>query len=106
MATIVHWKWWSCSGMSTPQRTITMSAHRKRKSNGRNERHGAAWGGVRLLLLALILVANQSFAQNVRAVLDNDGSSVNGKLAPDLARVLQGSSSRSMRVIVQYNQAP
>jgi serine protease AprX len=78
----------------------------KRKSKGRNERHGAAWGGVRLLLLALILVANQSFAQNVRAVLDNDGSSVNGKLAPDLARVLQGSSSRSMRVIVQYNQAP
>ena len=83
-----------------------MLTHMKRKSKGRNERHGAAWGGVRLLLLALILVANQSFAQNVRAVLDNDGSSVNGKLAPDLARVLQGSSSRSMRVIVQYNQAP
>ncbi len=83
-----------------------MLTHMKRKSKGRNERHGAAWGGVRLLLLALILVANQSFAQNVRTVLDNDGSSVNGKLAPDLARVLQGSSSRSMRVIIQYNQAP
>ena len=47
--------------MSTPQRTITMSAHRKRKSNERNQRHGAAWGGGRFLLLALILVANQSF---------------------------------------------
>jgi serine protease AprX len=59
------------------------------------------------LLLALILVANLSFAQNVRAVQDdNDGSSVRGKLAPDLAKVLRGSSSRSMRVIVQYNQAP
>jgi len=84
-----------------------MSTRRKKKSNERNQRHGAAWGGGRFLLLALILVANLSFAQNVRAVQDdNDGSSVRGKLAPDLAKVLRGSSSRSMRVIVQYNQAP
>jgi serine protease AprX len=79
-----------------------MSAHRKKKSNERNQRHGAAWGGGRFLLLALILVANLSFAQRIRAVQDDGDAAVSAKVAPDLAQMLRGSSSRSLRVIVQY----
>ena len=74
-----------------------MLTHMKRKSKGRNERHGAAWGGGRFLLLALILVANQSFAQNVRAVQDDGDATVSAKVAPDLAQMLRGSSTRSLR---------
>ncbi|MBI1739781.1 MAG: hypothetical protein HYR57_02715, partial [Candidatus Koribacter versatilis] len=84
-----------------------MSTHKK-KANQRNERHGAAWGGGRSLLLVLILVlaANSSFAQRIRAVQDDGGLVVSGKLSPDLAQVLQAGSNGPMRVIVQYRKAP
>jgi serine protease AprX len=93
--------------MSAPQRTIKMSRHRKKKSDERNERHGAAWGGGRFLLLALILVANPSFAQNFHRTIGADGpEAASAKLSPDLAQMLRGNSGRAMRVIVQYKQAP
>src|SRR5712664_3025093 len=105
MATIVHWKSWSCSGRVRRKGRPTMSAHRKKKSNKSNERHGAAWGGGRFLLLALILVANLSFAQRIRAIQDDGDAAVNAKLSPDLAQMLRGKTG-AMRVIVQYKKAP
>jgi serine protease AprX len=78
-----------------------MLAHRRKKSNKRNERHGAAWGGGRFL----ILVANLSFAQKFRPVSDGGDSGSNAKLSPDLAAMLQ-SKSGAMRVIVTYKNAP
>ena len=83
-----------------------MTAHRKKKSNKRNERHGAAWGGGRFLLLALILVANLSFAQGPRRVTDEGKSdAASFKMSPDLAQMLSGKSG-AMRVIVTYKSAP
>jgi len=82
-----------------------MIAHRKKKSNKRNERHGAAWGGGRFLLLGLILAANLSFAQKFRPVSDGGNSGFNAKLSPDLAEMLN-SKSGAMRVIVTYKNAP
>ena len=83
-----------------------MTAHRKKKSNKRNERHGAAWGGGRFLLLALILVANLSFAQGPRRVTDEGKSdAASHKMSSDLAQMLSGKSG-AMRVIVTYKSAP
>src|SRR5258708_4455524 len=82
-----------------------MTGLRKKKSNKRHERHGAAWGGGRFLVLALILVANLSFAQKFRPVSDGGDSGSNAKLSPDLADMLQ-SKSGAMRVIVTYRNAP
>jgi len=82
-----------------------MSAHRKKKSNKSNERHWAAWGGGRFLLLALILVANQSFAQRIRGIQDDGNAAASGKLSPDLAQMLRGNAGKPMRVIVQYKNA-
>ena len=78
-----------------------MSAHRKKKPNQRNERHGAAWGGGRFLLLALILVTNQSFAQRIRAIQDGGDASAIQRISPDLAQILRGNSGQALRVIVQ-----
>ncbi len=82
-----------------------MTAHRKKKSNQRNERHGAAWGGGRFLLLALIFIANPLFAQKPRPVSDDGASASSAKLSPDLAQMLK-SKSGPMRVIVTYKNAP
>ena len=84
--------------MSVPQRTIKMSAHRKKKPNQRN---GAAWGGGRFLLLVLILVTNQSFAQRIRAIQDGGDVSASQRISPDLAKMLRGNSGQALRVIVQ-----
>jgi serine protease AprX len=83
-----------------------MSAHRKKKPNQRNERHGAAWGGGRFLLLALILVTDQSFAQRIRAIQDGGDASASQRISPDLAQILRGNSGQALRVIVQYKNAP
>jgi subtilisin family serine protease len=83
-----------------------MSAHRKKKSNQRNERHGAAWGGGRGLLLAVVLLANLAYGQSFRPVLDDGGVvGQHSKLSRDLSDMLQ-SKSGAMRVIVQYKNAP
>ena len=84
-----------------------MTAHRKTKSNKRNERHGAAWGGGRsFVLLALLMVASLAFAQNFRPVSDGDGGTERrSKMSADLATMLNGKSG-AMRVIVQYKNAP
>src|SRR5256885_16893469 len=92
--------------MSAPQRTIEMSAHRKKKPNQRNERHGAGWGGGPFPLLALILATNQSFAQRIRAIQDGGDASVSQRISPDLAQMLRGNSGQALRVIVQYKNAP
>ncbi len=84
-----------------------MTAHRKKKKpNKRNERHGAAWGGGRGWLLALILLASPAYGQSFRRVVQSDGSSVaNGKISPDLAAMMANKAG-AVRVIVQYKNAP
>src|SRR4051812_33271836 len=83
-----------------------MTAHRKKKLKQRNERHGAAWGGGRGLLLAIILVANLAHGQRFRPVSDEGGVSKNyPKMSADLAEMLKHNSG-TMRVIVTYKNAP
>jgi serine protease AprX len=83
-----------------------MTAHRKKKKpNKRNERHGAAWGGGRGWLLALILLASPSYGQNFRRAIESDGSEANGRISPDLAAMMAHKSA-AVRVIVQYKSAP
>lgn len=69
----------------------------KPKSQGRGERHSAAWGK-RLGAVLLLLAAQTTFAQS-------------GKFAPDLApsvtRAKQGLAGKeTVQVIVQYKQTP
>jgi serine protease AprX len=82
-----------------------MSQTRKPKSQGRGERHSAAWGK-RLIMVVLLLVAETAFAQ----LPDSNGRMV-GKFAPDLASVVarahQGATANeTVDVIVQYKQTP
>ena len=83
-----------------------LMSHRKKKSNQRNERHGAAWGGGRSLLLAMFLMANLAFAQTFRRPVEDGGASeLNAKISGDLAAMMQGKTG-AMRVIVTYKTAP
>ncbi len=84
-----------------------MTAHRKKKkANKRNERHGAAWGGGRGWLLALILLASPAYGQSSRRIVESDGGSgVSARISPDLAAIMANKSG-AMRVIVQYKNAP
>jgi subtilisin family serine protease len=82
-----------------------MKAHRKKKSNQRNERHGAAWGGGRLLPLMLILLTSLAFGQTFRPVSDERGFERGSKMTGDLADMLKNRTS-AMRVIVTYKNAP
>src|SRR5258706_11268726 len=76
-----------------------------RKSAGRGERHSAAWGK-RLSTLLLLLIAQTAFAEH-----GNTARRTAGKFAPDLAAVAaqarpRTAASQTIRVIVQYKQAP
>src|ERR1700704_4571504 len=84
---------------------MTAQRKKKKKPNKRNERHGAAWGGGRGWLLALILLASPSYGQNFRRAIESDGSEASGKISPDLAAMMANKSG-AVRVIVQYRNAP
>jgi serine protease AprX len=83
-----------------------MTAHRKKKSNQRNERHGAAWGGGRGLLLTIVLLTSLAHGQGFRPVFEDGGvAGQHSKMSRDLSDMLQNKSG-AMRVIVQYKSAP
>src|SRR5258706_5289911 len=76
-----------------------------RKSAGRGERHSAAWGK-RLSTLLLLLIAQTAFAEHGHAARRTCG-----QFAPELAAVAaqarpHTAASQTIRVIVQYKQAP
>src|SRR5882762_977691 len=83
-----------------------MSQTLKPKNPDRGQRHSAAWGK-RLSMLLLLLIAQTAFAEH-----GNTARRTAGKFAPDLAAVAaqarrpRTAASQTIRVIVQYKQAP
>ncbi|MGA8867241.1 MAG: S8 family peptidase [Candidatus Sulfotelmatobacter sp.] len=81
-----------------------MSQTQETQKPGRDERHSAAWGK-RLGILLLVVLTEMAFAQGWNQNAKNLKSF--SKFAPDVvARAERSAANQTVRVIVQYKQAP
>jgi len=83
-----------------------MRTQKSTKPAGRNERHSAAWG--KRLSMALLLTTSLAFGQQEFPII-TPARSVKGSLAPELAALANRLATRpnqTVKVIVQYKQAP